>query len=88
MNISLPPMLQRFVTARVGSGRYGSASEVVREGLRLLEAQERMREVALADLRAKVAVGLRQARRGELLDGDEVFGELEGRSKPPRRRDR
>ena len=47
-----------------------------------------MREVALADLRGKLAVGLRQARRGELLDGDEVFGELEGRAKPPRRRDR
>ena len=86
MNISLTPTLQRFVSARVGSGRYQSASEVVREGLRLLETQERVREAALADLRGKVAVGLRQARRGELLDGDAVFAELEDRVKRSRRR--
>ena len=88
LNISLTPTLQRFVSARVGSGRYLSASEVVREGLRLLEQQERMRKAALADLRGKVAVGLRQAKRGELLDGEQVFAELEERSQraPVRRR--
>lgn len=81
MNISLTPELEKFVTARVDSGRYQSASEVVREALRLLEQQELVRQAALDDLRGKIAVGLEQAKRGELLDGEEVFEEIEERNR-------
>lgn len=85
LNVSLTPELERFVTSRVESGRYQSASEVVREGLRLLEDRELSRQTTLADLRREIAVGLEQADRGELFDGEEVFRELEERL---RRRDR
>jgi len=77
MNVSLTPELERFVASRVASGRYQSASEVVREALRLLEEREQARQAALDRLRAEIAVGLEQAKRGELLDGDEVFRELD-----------
>ena len=40
LNVSLTPELERFVSARVASGRYQTASEVVRAGLRLLEQTE------------------------------------------------
>ena len=43
MNVSLPTAQEDFIQAQVGSGRYRTASEVVREGLRLLEAQEHAR---------------------------------------------
>jgi antitoxin ParD1/3/4 len=41
MNVSLAPELERFVAESVASGRYRSASEVVRAALRLLEKDER-----------------------------------------------
>jgi antitoxin ParD1/3/4 len=43
MNVSVPPELERFVQDLVASGRYRSASEVFRDGLRLLERAERRR---------------------------------------------
>jgi antitoxin ParD1/3/4 len=76
VNVSLTPELDAFLQSRVESGRYQTTSEVVREALRLLERQERDREEALAQLKAKLERGIAQADRGELLDGDEVFEEL------------
>lgn len=58
MNISLTPELEKFVQDKVASGRYHSASEVIREGLRLLEEQELIREVKLATLREEIQKGL------------------------------
>lgn len=62
MNVSLTPQLETMIRQRVESGRYQNASEVVREALRLLEANERVEH-----LRAVLAVGLEQERRGELV---------------------
>ena len=80
--ISLTPHLEEFVASRVSSGRYLSVSEVVREALRLLEEREIRREEELAEFRAKIRIGLQQARAGDLLDADEVFEELEARLAP------
>ncbi len=76
LNVSLTPELEEFVQSRVASGRYQTASEVVREGLRLLEEREQTREAALEELRAQLRRGVEQADRGELLDGDAVFEEI------------
>ncbi len=76
LNVSLTPELEQFVQSRVASGRYQTASEVVREGLRLLEERELARATALKELRAKIRRGVEQADRGELLDGETVFEEI------------
>jgi antitoxin ParD1/3/4 len=76
MNVSLTPELEKFVETQVASGRYQSASELFREGLRLLQEREAERQAALDEVRRKVHEGLESARRGELLDGDEVFREI------------
>jgi len=77
LNVSLTPELNQFVQERVATGRYQTASEVVREGLRLLESQERDREAAFAELKAKLQRGAAQAERGELVDPDETLKKIE-----------
>lgn len=76
LNVSLTPELGEFVEARVASGQYQTASEVIREGLRLLAEREQTREAALEALRAQLRRGVEQADSGELLDGDAVFEEI------------
>jgi antitoxin ParD1/3/4 len=79
LNVSLTPELEELIADRVGSGRYLSASEVVREGLRLLEERDRLREEALAGVRRKIEEGLDSLDRGEKLDGEALLDELEQR---------
>lgn len=65
MNVSLTPELERLVNQKVQSGMYSSASEVVREALRLLNGQEELRNRKLEDLRKEIQIGLDQLNRGE-----------------------
>ena len=65
MNVSLTPELEKLVNKKVQSGMYSSASEVVREALRLLKEQEELRRRRLEELRREVGIGLEQANRGE-----------------------
>ena len=58
MNVNLTPRLEELVRAKVASGLYTSASEVVREALRLLEEQDRLRAAKLEQLRQDVSHGL------------------------------
>ena len=76
MNVSLTPELEAMVQAKVASGLYNNQSEVVREALRLLAEQDRLRQAHLARLREALATGLREADRGELLDGPGVVQEM------------
>ena len=80
MNVSLTPELEKLVASKVQSGRYQSASEVIREGLRLLEDQDRLRETRLEEVRRKVQTGLDQLDRGEAIDGETVLAELKQKS--------
>lgn len=76
LNVSLTPELERFVESKVESGKYQSASEVIREGLRLLEEKDVSREAALEEVRRKIAIGLEQLERGEFVDGEEAIREI------------
>jgi len=58
MNINLTPQLEEMVRQKVSSGLYTSASEVIREALRLMEEQDRMRAVKLDRLRQDIQDGL------------------------------
>lgn len=59
MNVFLTPQLEEMVRAKVSSGLYTSASEVVREALRLMEERDRLQQVKLEDLHREVREGLK-----------------------------
>jgi antitoxin ParD1/3/4 len=58
MNISLTPRLEEMIREKIASGSYSSASEVVREALRLLELEDQLRSLKLQRLRQDIQEGL------------------------------
>jgi antitoxin ParD1/3/4 len=79
VNISLTPELERLVEEKVKSGRYASASEVIREGLRLLEDREELKQQRLTEVRRKIDRGLDQLDRGLGIPGPEARARLRQR---------
>ncbi len=64
-NIALTPELDALVQGKVDSGRYQTASEVVREGLRLLEERDKEKAFVLKRMQKEIEAGWRQSERGE-----------------------
>jgi antitoxin ParD1/3/4 len=80
MNVSLTPELEKFVSAKVGSGRYNSASEVVREALRLLEEYDCARAAQLAEFNGELGRRLASLDRGETIDPAAARARLQRKS--------
>jgi antitoxin ParD1/3/4 len=68
-NVVLTDRQDLFVGELVSAGRYQNASEVLREGLRLLEDQIQRRQAELSDIQAGIIAGFDQIERGELAEG-------------------
>ena len=86
MNVSLTRELDKFVAAKVASGRYTSASEVVREALRLLEEQDRARAGQLAAFNRELGARLASLDKGERIDPRAVRERIKRRSSERRKR--
>jgi len=86
MNVSLTPELESFVNNKVRAGRYNSASEVVREALRLLEEHEQARAAQLGEFNSELRRRLASLDRGEHLDPDEARARLRRKSTERRKR--
>lgn len=74
-SVDLGPKLESVVSKLVSKGRYNSKSEVIREGVRLVEEREKR----LAALDRALDRGLADARAGRTKPADEVFGRLEAK---------
>ena len=68
LNVSLTPEFADFIEEAVASGSYVSASEVVRDALRLMRQDQESEDVRLALLRKAVDTGLAQSERGEFSE--------------------
>lgn len=68
LNVSLPPELENRVRQHVESGLYSSASEVIREALRLFEAYQGFQAANLAALRADISLGLADINAGRVKE--------------------
>lgn len=75
MQIQLGAEWESFIESHVKGGQYDTASEVICEALRLLQAQEQLRQLQLLELRKAVGEGLESLNRGE-------FRELDAESAP------
>ena len=80
MNVNLGTVFDKFIADLLQSGRYQSQSEVVREGLRLLQEREELKSLRLAGLRKEIARGGEQADRGEFVDGPQAFAKIREQS--------
>ena len=65
MNVSLPAALAEFVEKEVASGNYATASEVVRDGLRMLREERAVYQEKLAILRREIQIGLDEVDAGK-----------------------
>jgi antitoxin ParD1/3/4 len=88
VNVSLTPELEKLVQAKVRTGRYNSASEVVREALRLLEQHDSLRAIHLKELRSRIDEGLMSLDRGRGADGEKfmqgMLNDLDARKAKPK----
>jgi len=85
MNVSLTPELEKFVSGKVQSGRYNSASEVVREALRLLEEHDSARAAQLGEFNLELGRRLAALDRGETVDPATSRARLQSKSEQRRK---
>ncbi len=80
LNISLPIELETRVREHVASGLYGSASEVIREALRLFEAYQSVQALSLVALQADIAKGMMDVQAGRVTEMNMASIKAQGRA--------
>jgi antitoxin ParD1/3/4 len=76
MNVSLTPELEKYVAEKVATGRYTSASEVVREALRLLEREEKSRKEQIAEFNRELDARVAALDRGEKVTKEQFLQDM------------
>jgi antitoxin ParD1/3/4 len=76
MNVNLTPELENLINEKVTNGFYNSASEVVRDALRLLREQDELRRIRQDELRKEVRRGIHASAQGRVKNGREAMAAI------------
>ena len=76
MTVTLTAEQEKFIAEQLAGGHYRSAADVIAQSLGMLRAQEEFIRSNLAELRGKIATGMEQIRRGEVVDGKTAIQNL------------
>ena len=77
MHVSLTPELEQIVRSKVETGHYNSASEVVREAIRLMNERDQINAMQKEEIRRKISAGSSSARAGRMSDGEVFMAQME-----------
>lgn len=81
MNISLTPELEKYVQDKIASGLYTSASEVIRESLRLMHTYDDLQRQRINQLNQAIEVGLAQLKAGDKVPASEAYQRIQKKVK-------
>ncbi len=76
MTVTLTAEQEQFIAEQLKDGHFHSASDVIAQSLGMLRAQEEFIRANVVELREKIASGMDQIRRGEVVDGRTVIQNL------------
>jgi antitoxin ParD1/3/4 len=77
MLLSLTPKLEKFIQSQISRGKYTTAEEVIITAIKLLEAQENIYKAQFDELQQAIMIGVEASERGEVVDGETLFHQLE-----------
>jgi antitoxin ParD1/3/4 len=89
MNVSLGRKWETFVERKVKNGDFQTASEVLREGLRLLEEKDLLKRISvlsMAELEERLLAGVESLKHGQGTEGEEAFKRLRQRAQERKKR--
>lgn len=81
MNVSLTPELEKYVQDKVRGGLYTSASEVVRESLRMMHDFEDLHKKRIKELDDSIAIAMQQMQRGQKISGSDSYKKMKAKIK-------
>ncbi|MBW4590701.1 type II toxin-antitoxin system ParD family antitoxin [Aetokthonos hydrillicola Thurmond2011] len=79
MNVSLTPDLEQFIQNQIKSGKYTSASEVIQAALQMFVQQQDIYKGRFEELQKEIMIGIEASKRGEVVDADVVFSQLQAK---------
>jgi antitoxin ParD1/3/4 len=85
-NISFTELHDALIDEKIAAGAYQTASEVVRDAMRLLQERDELHQNRLGQVRAKIEKGWEQSERGQMVEGATVEAHFKKRSADARRK--
>ncbi len=82
--ITLKPELREFITNKIAQGKYQTLNEAINKGLELLKFQEEIYQGRFEDLQREIMLGVEASERGEVIDSELLFSQLENKLKQKR----